>query len=293
MSMNLNVAVKGIKRGMNIMDVKVPAKLREKHPSGLEWLDDALGGEGFTPGTVTMFTGTPGAGKTTGLLQLADALTGLGHEALLNTGEESLYQVKLVTERLKLKNGFVPGQDTVIPDVLAHCNHIMRTRMAKHLDGVNAYTVQPPACAPKGTKPFHVDRLKVGSKQLFLLVDSLQCMDDGKYRDGGTTGATPQRVVEMLTDFAKATFVNVIFIGQVNKSGEFSGKNGIKHAIDTHAHLYIDQDKRSDFYGERMFAINKNRFGCSGRTYVMGMNDRGLYEMGRFHTADLKKKEAA
>jgi|SRR5690606_35025880 len=89
----------------------------------------------------------------------------------------------------------------------------------------------------------------------------------------------------MLTTYAKRTFVNVIFIGQVNKSGEFAGKMTIKHAIDTHAHLYIDLDKRSDFFGERMFTVMKHRYGCSGRTYLLGMNERGLFERGRFHAA--------
>jgi DNA repair protein RadA/Sms len=269
MGMNLNVGIRDLEPGTNIKDIKVPPKLREKHRCGMDWMDDALGGEGFTPGTIMMLTGTPGAGKTTMLLQLADSLTGLGHQVLLNTGEESLYQVRLVTERLSFKHGFIAGQDTMVKDVFKHCHHIMETRMQEHLDS-------------KG-------RLKVGSKQLFLLVDSLQCMDDGKYVDTngnsrGTTSATPMHVVEMLTDFSKKFFVNVIFIGQVNKSGEFSGKNGILHCIDTHGRLFFDMDKKSDFFGERMFAINKNRFGCSGRHYLLGMDDKGLFERGRFHT---------
>lgn len=269
MSLNLNVGIKGHKHGTNISSIKVPEKLRERHSSGLAWLDDALGGKGFTPGTITMLTGTPGAGKTTMCLQLADALTGQGHQAIFNTGEESLYQVKIVTERLKMKNGFIAGQDIMVPEALKHCKHVMESKMSADLDS-------------KG-------RLKVGSKQLFLIIDSLQCMDDGKYSNG-VNGMTPMRVVEMLTNYAKKFFINVVFIGQVNKSGEFAGKMGIKHAIDTHGHLFIDMDKRSDFYGERMFAINKNRFGCSGRTYLLGMDEKGLYERGRFHAQDLRKE---
>lgn len=269
MGMKLNVGIKGHKHGDGISKIKVPEKLRERHSSGIDWMDDALGGKGFVPGTVMMFTGTPGAGKTTALLQLANALQGQGHQTLLNTGEESLYQVKLVAERLKLKNDFGVGQDIMVPEVLKHVQHIMESKMSDDLDN-------------RG-------RLKVGSKQMFLLIDSLQCMDDGKYANG-VNGMTPVRVVEMLTDYAKKFFVNVVFIGQVNKSGEFSGKMTIKHAIDTHAHLFIDMQKNSEFYGERLFAINKNRFGCSGRTYLLGMDDSGLYERGRFHAEDLRKE---
>lgn len=265
--MKLNVGIRNLDNGTNINAIKVPPKLRERHAIGsklnrLGFIDDALGGQGFTPGTVTMLTGTPGAGKTTLLLQLADALQGGGHSALLNTGEESLYQVKLVCERLNLKNGFFAGQDRMVPDTLKHVKDIMEREMSGDLDSQG--------------------RLKLGSKQMFLLVDSLQCMDDGKYSNG-TNGMTPVRVVEMLVDYAKKFFVNVVFIGQVNKNGEFAGKMEIKHAIDTHMHLYVDMDKRSDTYGERMFTVTKNRFGCSGRTYMLGIDDKGLWERGRFH----------
>jgi len=282
MGMNLDVAVKGIKKGQNVLTIDVPPKLRERHSVGMKWVDDALGGGGFTPGTVTMITGTPGAGKTTLFMQMANELTGMGHHALLNTGEESLYQVKLVSERLKMTNGFLAGQDIMLPKALLHCKYIMDEMMPDQLDG----TVHNIAIDKTTTVPF--GRLKVGSKQLFLLIDSLQVMDDGFYADSkgqsrGTNAMTPVRVIEALTNFAKTTFVNVIFIGQVNKTGEFAGKMTIKHAVDSHGHLFIDMQKNSDYYGKRMFVMSKNRFGCAGRTYLIGMDQRGLYELGRFH----------
>jgi DNA repair protein RadA/Sms len=247
--MNLNVGIRGLAQGTNIMDVQVPEKLRKRLKTGIEFFDDAVGGEGLVPSSVMMLTGTPGAGKTTMLLQLADSITGAGHICLYNTGEESLYQVRMVTERLKLRNGFICGQDTLVSDLLEHADALR-------------------AANPK--------------KQVFILQDSLQTLDDGKYKDGGTTGATPMRCVEMLTDWAKSNYTNVIFIGQVNKSGDFSGKNGILHAIDVRGSLYIDSDKKSETYGERIFEITKNRFGCGGRAYVLGISDKGLYEKGSF-----------
>ena len=35
-------------------------------------------------------------------------------------------------------------------------------------------------------------------------------------------------------------------------------------------------------YGERIFEITKNRFGCSGRAYVLGIGSSGLFEKGSF-----------
>lgn len=89
--MNLNVGIKTWKRGTNILDLEVPAQLERTVKTGLKWFDEALGGEGMTPSTAMMLTGTPGAGKTTMCLQLADSITAQGHICLFNTGEESLY----------------------------------------------------------------------------------------------------------------------------------------------------------------------------------------------------------
>jgi DNA repair protein RadA/Sms len=244
--MNLHVGIKGLKKGTNINDLEVPQQLRDRKKVGITWFDDALGGDGFVPSSVMMLTGTPGAGKTTMLLQLANAITAAGHVCLYNTGEESLYQVKMVAERLGLKQGFYVGQDTMIEGLLDHANALRKANPGK---------------------------------QVFILQDSLQTLDDGKWKDG-TNSMTSLRCAEMLTDWAKETYGVAIFIGQVNKDGEFQGKNGIKHAIDIHGHIYIDKSKKSETYGERIFEVTKNRFGCSGRAYILGIRRDGLYEKG-------------
>lgn len=247
--MNLNVGVKGLKRGTSIHEIEVPKALRDRKKVGLEWFDAAIGGEGFVPSSVMMLTGTPGAGKTTMLLQLADSITKAGHICLYNTGEESLYQTKMVVERLGLKSGFVVGQDILVSDLLEHADALRKANPGK---------------------------------QVFILQDSLQTLDDGKYTDGFTNSMTTVRAVEMLTDWAKSNYGVVIFIGQVNKDGEFQGKNTILHAIDVRGRLFIDMSKRSETYGERIFEITKNRFGCSGKAFIMEMNRNGLTEKGSF-----------
>ncbi len=254
--MSIDVKVKGFKMGTDIKDIVVPEKLRERRKVGIPWVDDAFGGDGLVPSTVHMLTGTPGAGKSTLARQLADALTKQGHIALYNSGEESVYQVKMASERLNLKNGFMVGQETMTAKLLTFCDNAMKDAKNK-------------------------------GKQFFLLQDSLQTMDDGKYvdRDGnsrGTTGNTPVRCTEMLTSWAKSTYGIVIFIGQCTKGGDFAGKNTIKHAVDGHAHIFFDEDKKSETWGERLFEVQKNRWGCNGRTYIVGMGEKGLYDKGSF-----------
>lgn len=254
-AMNIKVGIKGLKNGTNILDIKVPQKLRTRIPTGVEFFDTALGGGGFVPSQVMMLTGTPGAGKTTLLMQLADAITGKGNVCLFNTGEESLYQTAMVRDRLKLKNGFICGQENMVDDLLKHADQLRKQNT---------------------------------NKQVFIIHDSLPTLNDGKYGNLGTTGKTPIRCGEMLTNWAKDNYGIVIFINQVTKSGQFVGKNTIKHMVDTHGELYFDEEKKSETYGERLFTVSKNRFGVSGKTMIVGLDESGLYEKGSIQSFDVR-----
>ena len=70
--MKLNVRSEDIAFGENIVNVQVPDALKHKIRSNLDYFDCALGGQGFTPSQAALFTGTPGAGKTT----MMDVITG-------------------------------------------------------------------------------------------------------------------------------------------------------------------------------------------------------------------------
>ena len=263
--MKLRVA-RGFKMGTMCSTIEVPAALRIKRTSGITWLDDALGGEGgFTPTTTMMLTGGPGAGKSTLQRILADALAGAGHIPIYATGEESLYQAKMACERLDLKNDFMTAEETMLPKLLTFADNVRND--------------------PKNAK-----------KQVFLLGDSLQTWDDGKYvdKDGnsrGTTGKTPKYCAEMIVDWAQSkdkhgNFGIATFVSQVTKSGDFKGDNTIRHAIDTHAHLWVDEKEKSDTYGCLIFEISKNRWGANGKSYILTRSKNGfLEEAGSFKKA--------
>ena len=68
--------------------------------SGFAELDRVLGG-GFVPGSVVLIGGDPGAGKSTLLLQACTKLAAK-QGVLYVTGEESLQQLALRAQRLKL-----------------------------------------------------------------------------------------------------------------------------------------------------------------------------------------------
>lgn len=245
--MKLNVKNDDIVFGTNILDIKIPSKLRERYPCGVDYLDSAFGGEGFTPSTISLFTGEPGAGKTTLMLTLANAITKKGYLCLFNTAEESLYQVKMTCERLELESGFVAGQESYVPRLLKNCDAL---------------------------------RKRFPNKPFFLIVDSLQTLNDGKYGESHTNSQSSVRSLQALTDYAKEHYVNIICIGQVNKSGNMAGSQKLKHMVDAMLHLSIER-KDEDFKGLRVLETIKNRFGGAGWTFFLDLKKEGFNEVAR------------
>ena len=213
------------------------------------YFDAVLGGEGFTPSMVTLFTGTPGAGKTTMMLTLANSLQGHGAQVVFNTAEESLHQIKLTTDRLRLKHPFMVGGEDNVASLLKGCDAIRAKEEYKD-------------------RPF------------FLIIDSLQCMNDGYFKSGRITSATAERSLQLLTSYAKEHAVNVIVIGQVTKDGKMAGSNKLKHMVDSHIHLSVET-KDDDLKGRRIIETQKNRFGGAGHMVFLKLGRTGFREVMR------------
>lgn len=247
MGMKLDVGVKNLPKDIKLGDVIVPEELKNRRKTGCDWYDRVLGNGGAVPSAVTMFTGTPGAGKTTAFLQIADAASkNPEHVVLYNTGEESVFQTAMVRDRLRIAGNFHVQQYQLLKDLLEHMDALKREHP---------------------------------SKVVWVFHDSLQTLDDGKWKDG-VNPMTAVRCTEALVEWNKKNYGLVTFIGQVKKDGKFAGKQTIAHAIDVHAHLCIDEKKKSETYGERLLQVNKNRYGATGITMVMGMGVDGLFVKG-------------
>jgi len=251
--MKINVKIEEIPFGTSIQDIEVPEVLKRRIPTGLSYFDAVIGGEGFTPSMVSLFTGTPGAGKTTMMLALANSLQGNGAQVVFNTAEESLHQVKLTVDRLKLTHSFMVGGEDNVQTLLKGCDKIRAN---------NKYKKRP----------------------FFLIIDSLQCMSDGYFKSGRITSATSERSLQLLTNYAKEHAINVIVIGQVTKDGKMAGSNKLKHMVDSHIHLSVET-KDEDLKGCRIIETKKNRFGGAGHMVFLKLRKRGFQEVLRLSSA--------
>jgi DNA repair protein RadA/Sms len=162
-------------------------------PTGQEELDRVLGG-GIVPGGVTLIGGDPGIGKSTLLLQAADALS-QRMKVLYVSGEESGAQVALRARRL--------GLDGARVRVMAEIN---LERILGTLD----------AEAPD-----------------FCVIDSIQTLYSEQLTSAPGSVAQVRECAAQLTRAAKARGIAVVLVGHVTKEGAIAGPRVLEHIVDT------------------------------------------------------------
>lgn len=162
-----------------------------RSPSGDDEVDRVLGG-GWVAGGAVLLAGEPGIGKSTLLLQLADAAARAGRRVLYVCGEESPAQVKLRARRLG-----VAGAIELTRATDAHA-------IAAHL------VAEAPALA---------------------IVDSIQTLtvDDGAAAGSPTQ---VRDATALLVQAAKASGTALVLIGHVTKQGQVAGPKVVEHVVD-------------------------------------------------------------
>jgi DNA repair protein RadA/Sms len=162
-------------------------------PTGLEELDRVLGG-GIVEGGVVLIGGDPGIGKSTLLLQAADALS---HQmkVLYVTGEESAAQVALRAHRLGL-----PGK-------------ALRVLAEIQLERIQA-TIE-------------------SEQPAFCVIDSIQTLYSEQLSSAPGSVAQVRECAAQLTRTAKASGCTVVLVGHVTKEGALAGPRVLEHIVDT------------------------------------------------------------
>lgn len=117
-----------------------------RYVTGITELDRVLGG-GMIPGSTILLSGEPGIGKSTLLLQVANALSSQSASALIATAEESVEQIGLRAERLGCSEVAVLAENTVSGII----EHAGRTQPALVIvDSIQAVVAPSSAGVPGG-----------------------------------------------------------------------------------------------------------------------------------------------
>jgi DNA repair protein RadA/Sms len=165
----------------------------EREASGIDELDRVLGG-GLVAGGVTLIGGDPGIGKSTLLLQAADAMSAR-RRVLYVTGEESGAQVALRARRLGLAGRAVR--------VLAEI------QLEKILAALAA------------------------EQPSFAVIDSIQTLYSEQLTSAPGSVAQVRECAAQLTRAAKTGGTAVVLVGHVTKEGALAGPRVLEHIVDT------------------------------------------------------------
>ena len=172
--------------------------------SGIGELDRVLGG-GLVAGSVILLGGDPGIGKSTLLLQAADALS-RDQPVLFASGEESVRQVALRARRLGLKS------DT------------LRLVAETRVEGV-------------------IEEAQSAGARV-LVVDSIQTMHTELSESSPGSAVQVRESAARLVRFAKDTGTAVLIIGHVTKEGQIAGPRILEHVVDTVLYFESDPGSR-------------------------------------------------
>ncbi len=162
--------------------------------SGIAEFDRVLGGQ-LLPGMTVLLGGDPGIGKSTLLLQAAEKYARQNLPVLYITGEESLPQIKMRSERLG-----VVGEGIAV----VNCVHLE-----------------------------DIVQLLTDSSFAVVLVDSVQTVSSGQFDSPPGTVAQVREAANQLITLAKVRGFSLFLVGHVTKEGMVAGPKVLEHMVDT------------------------------------------------------------
>lgn len=155
-------------------------------------LNRVLGG-GIVPGSLILFGGEPGIGKSTLILQIAIKETNL--KVLYVSGEESEQQIKMRAERIGLENkGCFILTETNIQNIISQAEEI---------------------------------------KPSLLVIDSIQTIYNPSIESSPGSISQVRECTAQLLRYAKKSNTPIFLIGHITKEGSLAGPKVLEHMVDT------------------------------------------------------------
>lgn len=171
---------------------EVETELAKRQLTNLGELDRVLGG-GVVKGSVVLLGGDPGIGKSTLLMQMASNLS-QNSKVLYITGEESVSQLKIRAERLKLLGDVYLLSQTELDIIESEISRI---------------------------------------KPEFIIIDSIQTMYSSSVSSAPGSVTQVREATGTLTRLAKTEGYTVFIVGHVTKDGAIAGPRVLEHMVDT------------------------------------------------------------
>ena len=166
---------------------------------------DSVVGGGLVKGSIILFGGQPGIGKSTLLLQLCGLMAEAGHTILYFSGEESGEQLAMRADRLGVRSEkLMFANEAVVENIIRSMSDLKPTLVV--VDSIQtAYTESGE------NLPGSISQVREGAAQLLRV--------------------------------AKALNVCTVLVGHITKDGYLAGPKMLEHLVDTV--LYLEGDRQS------------------------------------------------
>lgn len=198
----LQIPITKTQTPVSIMEVDFTVE--ERKPTGIAELDRVLGG-GVVAGSVVLVAGEPGIGKSTMMLQAAEALAQKA-KVLYVSGEESVKQIRLRAERL----GTLSKTLILYPE----------------------------------TNLFAIEKAINEIKPQFAVIDSIQTIYREDVTSAPSSVSQVRECAAYLVRIAKATGIPVFIVGHVTKEGTVAGPRVLEHIVDTVLYFEGEQHRQ-------------------------------------------------
>lgn len=246
------VLPKQLRTTHEVVSGKRPQKLSEVNLENHERMqlsmpevDRPLGG-GVVPGSVILWGGEPGIGKSTLILQVCHAMAKAGRSVLYASGEESEAQIKMRAERLGAADD----------DLFVYSGG--------NLDAIVSEAEK--------------------EKPAMLVIDSIQTMYLSANESPMGSPAQIRDCTAVLVRLAKSENIAVMIIGHVTKEGNLAGPRILEHMVDVV--FYLEGDRSYQFRVLRTVKNRFGSTAESGLFVMEGQGLKGIEDPSKYLLRD-------
>ncbi len=186
--------------------VDVTVEEEERETTNMNELNRVLGG-GIVKGSLILVGGDPGIGKSTLLIQVANNISNRGLKVLYISGEESAKQIKIRSDRLKIKS----DELYILPET----NMEIITKKIEDL------------------------------KPNMLIVDSIQTVYSSDITSAPGSVSQVREITSRLMKLSKSKEMTTFIVGHVTKQGSIAGPRVLEHMVDTV--LYFEGERHHSY----------------------------------------------
>lgn len=246
------IVPKQLRTTHEVVSSKRPQKLSEVNLENHERMQLAMPevdrplGDGVVPGSVILWGGEPGIGKSTLILQVCHAMAKAGRSVLYASGEESEAQIKMRAERLGASDD----------NLLVYSGG--------NLDAI--------VSAAEKEKPS------------MLVIDSIQTMYLAANESPMGSPAQIRDCTAVLVRLAKSENIAVMIIGHVTKEGNLAGPRILEHMVDVV--FYLEGDRSYQFRVLRTVKNRFGSTAESGLFVMEGQGLKGIEDPSKYLLRD-------